>query len=299
MSNPITLADLIQGFRTLSTCADASADTRLNFWTQTLGEQPAAAITSDDVEDALVRLAQRGRLKTVGRRVEETGKPLAEATVSRYLGTLAVVYKWARKHRYVPRSFVPPTRNVEKTGSPVDKNKFLTPEQVEHLTRVAKLEDRRWGKLAALITFLFNTGLRVGSAMEIRWGDVDWEHESVYVQRTKNGEPLLTPLTPMAMNALRSLSPGQREERVFGNRYGRPYHYRKLWKCVAVKAGMPDVTPHWLRHSCGTALARAGCNQATIQAQLGHKTLSASARYMHSNAEYQREALSKVEAFQC
>ncbi|MFK7831586.1 MAG: tyrosine-type recombinase/integrase, partial [Congregibacter sp.] len=171
MNNQPSLADLIYGFRSLSASADATADTRLNFWLEALGTRSAIDISPDDVEEALGQLARRGRLKTVNGRSVPTGKPLADASISRYLGTLAVVYKWARKQRYVSRSFVPPTRSIEKSASPVDKNKFLVPEQVEKLIRVAQLEDRRWGKLAALITFLFNTGLRIGSAMEIRWRD--------------------------------------------------------------------------------------------------------------------------------
>lgn len=298
MDSQLTLAELIQGFRALSTSSDARAHTRLNFWADTLGGRPVDSLSGDDIENALTVLARRGRMKTIRGEAVATGMPLAESTIARYLGTLEVVFKWARKQRYLPRSWAPPTRNLEKASAPVDKNKFLTPQQVAKLTAIAKLEDKRWGKLAQLIQVLFNTGLRIGSVMEIRWRDVDWEHQSVYLSHTKNGDPLLTPLTPKAMEALRSLPRGEPEDRVFGNKQGRPFHYRKLWCKVAAKAGLHRATPHWLRHSCGTALARAGCNQATIRAQLGHKTLSASARYMHSNAEYQREALAKVEAFQ-
>jgi len=47
------------------------------------------------------------------------------------------------------------------------------------------------------------------------------------------------------------------------------------------EAGLAGRNFHQLRHGTATALARAGVNQASLMAALGHRTLSASARYMH------------------
>lgn len=133
MDCQITLADLIAGYRSLGAGSDASADARLNFWIETLGGRLVTSLTCDDIEDAVCMLAKRGKMKTVRGRAIPTGKPLAESSIARYLGTLEVVFKWGRKQRYLPRSWMPPTRNLDKTAAPVDKNKFLTPEQVEML----------------------------------------------------------------------------------------------------------------------------------------------------------------------
>ena len=78
MNEQPTLADLIEGFRVLRNSSDASSDTRLKFWVDTIGAHPAVEISSDDVEEALGALARRGRMKTVAGKAIPTGRPLFE-----------------------------------------------------------------------------------------------------------------------------------------------------------------------------------------------------------------------------
>ncbi|MDA0631643.1 MAG: hypothetical protein O2981_09745 [Proteobacteria bacterium] len=85
----MTLGELIEAFLVSGGVVDVSGHGRLQFWRDELGDRDITAITADDVDACLVRLAQRGRLRA-GRNMETrpTGKPLAKSTISRYLGTL-------------------------------------------------------------------------------------------------------------------------------------------------------------------------------------------------------------------
>ena len=81
---------------------------------------------------------------------------------------------------------------------------------------------------------------------------------------------------------------------MFGNRYDRPFHFKHLWKRACELAGLPGRNFHQLRHGCGSALALRGVNQAQIMTVMGHRTLSASRRYMHLNTDDQRAVVDKV-----
>lgn len=96
------------------------------------------------------------------------------------------------------------------------------------------------------------------------------------------------------MTELSKLSRGQPDELVFAGRTGKPYQHRRLWEKTVTQAQLPGRTFHWLRHSCGTELARQGVSQAQIMAVMGHKTLVASARYIHANVEDRRAVVDKV-----
>ena len=48
---------------------------------------------------------------------------------------------------------------------------------------------------------------------------------------------------------------------------------------TAKAAGLPDVHPHCLRHSCGYALADKGIDLRTIQEWLGHRSIEMTVRY--------------------
>jgi integrase len=126
------------------------------------------------VDAAVVRLTERGRLKPLKHgQTRPAGKPLTGSTVNRYIAQLASVYKYARRLRLLPRAHVPPTRGFERAPEHPDPEKYLTPEQNERLIAVARIADRRWRKLPALIELRATTGLRIGNALALRWSDVD------------------------------------------------------------------------------------------------------------------------------
>jgi hypothetical protein len=57
---------------------------RLAFWTDALGDWELSAITPEDVDDALVRLAERGRLSSRrGKQIRTASAPLAGSTFNR------------------------------------------------------------------------------------------------------------------------------------------------------------------------------------------------------------------------
>ncbi len=60
---------------------DSASLSRLAFWVECLGECEFASVTVDDVDDALVRLAERGRLRAGRRATERSGRPLKGATI--------------------------------------------------------------------------------------------------------------------------------------------------------------------------------------------------------------------------
>lgn len=290
-----TLSTLVEAF-IASREFDAATLSRLAFWAEQLGDKELADITPDDVDAALVRLAERGRLRPVrGQAATAAKRPLAGSTLNRYVSQLATLYKYARRLRLLHRTHVPPTKGIEKAPEPVDPDRYLRPEEVERLIKVARLLDRKWGKLCALIVLAFHTGLRKGNLQALRWADVDLERRTITVLKTKNGRPQVSALSERAVAELSRLPGRDPEALVFAGRTGeRPYNFRALWQKVCEEAGLPGRNFHQLRHGCGSALAAAGVGQAQIMAHLGHRTLSASARYMHQNVEDKRQVVDRV-----
>ena len=290
-----TLFEAIDAMVASSRELDSGYLHRLQFWQDQLGRLPLGEVTADDVDDALDVLVTRGKLRTGrGVRTESSGKPLSPATVTRYVSTLGGVYRWAKAQRLLRKSHIAPTRGVQTSTSPVDKNKFMTADEVDRVIKVARVTDRLWKKLPCLITLGFHTGLRAGSLKKLRWRDIDWVQRTAYVERTKNGEPHVAPLSSACIVELNKLPKGQPDELIFAGRTGKPYEHRTLMRKTVNQAGLPGRTFHWLRHSCGTELARQGVSQAQIMAVMGHKSLASSARYIHSNVNDRRAVVEAV-----
>ena len=270
---------------------------RIQFWIDQFGHKSIESITEDDVDRALIALTQRGKLKAGrhGQPAQPTGEPLAGSTINRFVSTLAGIFRYARRVRALPRSHVPPTRGVEKAPEPVDPDKYFRPEEVDKLLVIARVLDQKWGKLPALIVLGFHTGLRVGNLLRLRWEDIDIEARTASVAITKNGRPHIAPLTDSCLNELERLRRGPPNAFIFSSyRHEQPFNYRSLWNRVCEEAGFKGRTFHWFRHGCGSALASAGVSQAQIMQVMGHRTLIASARYMHSNVEDRRNVVRRV-----
>jgi integrase len=289
-----TLKQVVDGF-VASREFDVGTLSRLTYWTDALGARELAAITPDEVDAAIVALAERGCIRAGRNRpAARVGRPLAGSTLNRYVGQLASVFRYARRLRLLPRTHVPPTRGIEKAPENSHHDRYLRSEQVEKLLTLARLLDRRWGRLEALILVAYHTGLRKTSCLSLRWRDVDLVNKTVSVPRTKNGDPVVSPLSERAAAALDKLPGKHPDTLVFEGKVGAPFDVRRLWDRVCREAGLPGRNFHQLRHGCGSALAAAGASQAQIMAVLGHRTLTASRRYIHQNVDDKRAVVDRV-----
>ena len=233
---------------------------RMMYWVDALGDKDAAAVTPEDVDDALIRLTERGQLRPRrGAKPIPAGRPLKGSTVNRYLSTLAALFAYARRLRVLPRAHVSPTRGLERAAEPIDPNRYLRREDVDRLLHVARVLDKRWRKLPALITLAFHTGLRVGNLTALRWSDVDLIARTASVPRTKNGEPIVAALTDACVMELTQLKDKYPDALVFCGRHPhRPHSWRRLWTRACEEAGLPGRNFHQLRHGCGSDLLGCG-----------------------------------------
>ena len=113
---------------------DQATLSRLGFWSDQFADRELTEITPDDVDAALVRLAERGRLRPArNRETVKAGQPLKPSTLNRYISQLGSVYKYARRYRLIPRTFVFPTANIEKAPEPADPERYFRPEEIDRL----------------------------------------------------------------------------------------------------------------------------------------------------------------------
>ena len=168
------------------------------------------------------------------------------------------MFKHAKRLQLVPRAFVAPTRGIERSPERADPERYLRPEEVERMLAVARVMDRHWGKMAALITVAYHTGLRVGSILRVRGQDMDLDAGTMVVNRTKNGDPITAGLSSAAIAELKRLPKVGPDELVFGNRERQALHLPAAVEAHHGEARLPGVCSM----SCATDTATCSRNPA-------------------------------------
>lgn len=147
----------------------------------------------------------------------------------------------------------------------------------------------------AIAELLYATGIRVGELTAIDLPDVSEQTRTVLVHG-KGGKDRVVPFGVPAQQALDSwldegrpvLANGHSGGALFlGVRGGRidQRQVRTIVHRQAMEAGVPDISPHALRHSAATHLLDGGADLREVQELLGHANLATTQRYTHVSLE--------------
>jgi len=156
------------------------------------------------------------------------------------------------------------------------------------------------GYLQRMALFAVNTGLREQEVCKLRW---DWEvkipdrEASVFIipgYAHKNGLERIVVLNRVAGGVI----DGQRDQHrewVFPLA-GKPVHrmLNTAWKSARVRAGLPNVRVHDLKHTFGHRLRAAGVSLEDRQDLLGHKSDRITRHYSAPDISRLIEAVDKI-----
>jgi site-specific recombinase XerD len=148
---------------------------------------------------------------------------------------------------------------------------------------------------AAILELFYSCGLRISELIGLDVRDIDFIGDTVLV-RGKGSKERIVPVGGPAMNAIRRY----REAAAVSN---GPLFLSKLRRRITQQAvdqllrkylqlsNIPfAISPHKLRHSFATHLLDAGADLRSVQAMLGHASLSTTQIYTHVTRERLKDA---------
>lgn len=207
-------------------------------------------------------------------------------------------------------------RLVDAPKAPRAEMHTLAADEARVLLRAAEGD-----RLEGLVVLALATGARQGELLGLSWRDVDLDAGTIAIrvslQPTSRGLELAEPKTahsrrrieiePRVVAALRRHRAAQAmEARVAGDGYhdrglvfcdelGRPLDGRRVtaawFRPLLVRAGLPRVRFHDLRHSYASIALAQGVHPKVVQEALGHSTIAVTMDlYSHVVPSLQREA---------
>lgn len=160
-------------------------------------------------------------------------------------------------------------------------------------------------RLAALYTLLLYSGMRLGEAVALDWGDVDLEAGTIHVRSGKTRAARRTvPLAAIALDAMRvhrkaAKRIGPKEPVFIGERKGdrlRGDVVTHDFPRLLESKGLPRMRVHDLRHGTATLLLALKVPARDIADLLGHASPSITMNvYMHVTEAMKREAVGSLD----
>jgi integrase len=143
------------------------------------------------------------------------------------------------------------------------------------------IEEGRNSLMGPVISLLTETAMRVGEPLQhAKWGDVDWSANILRLRDGKAGAREV-PLSPKAVEILRSLNPGKPDEPIVRISYEA---VKAGWRRACERAGVKNLHLHDLRHTAATRMALKTGNLFIVQALTGHQDLDMLRRYVNVKA---------------
>ena len=219
-----------------------------------------------------------------------------------------------------------PAHKLGKIFKTQDKRKdvdFLTKEELKRLLDTVQVHFPRH---YALFLLLARTGLRIGEALALQWGDIDFNGRFITIQRgisrgrietPKNGKSRRVDMSLQLTEALKTLknqgatqvvvpitrseeTPEEPSEWVFTNGVGGFIDVnnwrRRVFNKALKKAGLRRIRIHDLRHTYASLLIQAGESLAYVRDQLGHHSIKVTVDiYGHLAPEGNKQAVDKLD----
>lgn len=221
----------------------------------------------------------------------------APGTVRRELGTLTAALNFAASEKLIEEKAVP---FVELPEKPEGKDRWLTHSEAAALlnkARTARSDVRLY--LPLFIMLGLYTGARKGAILTLRWPQVDLERGRIDftkgARRTTKGRAHI-PIPSRLLTFLRLAWKRRMSDVGFViHDKGRPIKdigegkHGSFGKAVK-RAGLVDVTPHTLRHTCGTWMAQAGVDLWDIAGWLGQSYATTTELYAHHHPDHMEAA---------
>lgn len=243
-------------------------------------------------------------------------KPVSQQTMRHHYCTLNLIFDYALKLDYVSVNPLAKVKTPPLTKHKVDA--FTKGEVLEFISAVENLPLMQ----QLVYSLLLTTGIRRGECFGLQWGDIDFQNRIIHIERNvtytaHGGISVGLPKTntgireiPITNRVLLLLTNYKTDERQKYSLSDGSFlfhasespmtprdpnyittHMRRFMKRI----GLPNMSPHDLRHTCASILLQSGADIKSVQDILGHANASTTLNfYVRSNMDSMRTATDRA-----
>lgn len=227
------------------------------------------------------------------------GRALAPASASRTVVAVRGWHRFAVAERWTADD---PSLEVKPRAIPKRLPKAISTDEVARVLDAAQGDEPAGLRDRALLELVYASGARISEAIGLDVDDLTLDRgQASVLLRGKGRKERVVPLGGFAAEALDAYLvrarasfavKGTGTAALFLNTRGARLSRQSAWailKHAADRAGVPDVSPHTLRHSFATHLLAGGADVRVVQELLGHASVTTTQIYTAVTPDALRE----------
>jgi integrase len=211
---------------------------------------------------------------------------------NRFLEIVSKMFGLGRTWGRLPKDAENPAVGIEQFPEQ-KRRRYITTAEMPKLAEAIDAEGNEFARHAIWLLLLM--GVRRTELLNAKWSDIDWDLRTLYIGKTKNGEPVLAPLSHAAIARLDMIPRMDRNPYIIcGRLTGQPLKgLQPAWARIRTAAALEDVRLHDLRRTVGSWLVREGSSLHLVGAVLNHKDSKTTAAYAYFQIEDRQAALDR------
>lgn len=213
-----------------------------------------STITKDMIEHFIMTLVGYGELAT---------------TTNRKISAISGLYRYMATHGH---SCINPAQYVSRRKIAENIPNTIDPQQL------ATAYDNAIGTVKVMLGLLITTGIRLGEMLAIRWEDINMKERTITIHGKGRKERLVSVPERQLEEIGYAISRQNPKDTIF---HTSQYETR----CMIYQALLPyckakQLSPHAIRHTFATEMAKAGANAPAIANALGHSNIKTTQHYI-------------------
>ncbi len=230
--------------------------------------------------------------------IDLAGEILSDNSKRRLISALRGFYKFLQFDGHIKKN---PAEDLIAPQKGSYLPKFLNQTDIENLLVTPDVSTEIGLRDRAILELMYACGLRVSEAANLKLSDIDVDG-GILTCTGKGNKMRRVPIGKSAVEWLKNYLVVRREKEdieisnIFVSFTGKPINRQTIFKFIkeyAEKIGLPDVSPHTLRHSFATHLVQNSADIRSVQQMLGHADISTTQIYTHITDAHLRKTYEK------
>lgn len=194
---------------------------------------------------------------------------LKASTTNRQLAAISSLFRFAQRQGL---TIVNPAQYESRRKQPQTMPKTIP---VEH---IRKAYERAKEPTKSMLGLLATTGIRIQELLNLRYSDINLTENTIRINGKGSKQRIVHAPAEILAPYKNGCSRPNRDRRIYyvSQRTARYYIYEAL----RPYSNSPQLSPHVIRHTFATELAKAGESTTTIAKVLGHSHVNTSQKYI-------------------